>query len=64
MTKALQEYSDSFGKEIAEMKDVIKRFLQGEVSAETVNATNDRCFTALDVATEKYHRDFAKEVAR
>ena len=45
MTKALQEYSDSFGKEIAEMKDVIESFLRGEVSAETVNATNDRCFT-------------------
>lgn len=64
MTKALQEYSDSFGKEIAEMKDVIESFLRGEVSAETVNATNDRCFTALDEAAEKYYRDFAKEVAR
>lgn len=63
MTKALQEYSDSFGKGIAEMKDTLERFLRGEVTAETVNATNDRCFTALDKAAEKYHRDFAKEVA-
>ena len=46
------------------MKDVIESFLRGEVSAETVNATNDRCFTALDEAAEKYYRDFAKEVAR
>lgn len=64
MTKALQEYSDSFGKEIAEMKDVIESFLRGEVSAEKVNTTNERCFNSLDKAAEKYYRDFAKEVAR
>ena len=64
MSKALQAYSDSFGKEITEMKNVLESFLRGEVSAETVNATGDKCFTALGNAAEKYYRDFAKEVAR
>ena len=64
MTKALEDYSESFGKEIAEMKEVIDRFLRGEASAQTVTATKDRCFTTLDEAAEKYYKDYAKEVAR
>ena len=56
MTEAYREYSDPVGQALAEMSETLKRLLKGDAAAEEVNATNDRCFNAMDEAKEKYYQ--------